>query len=998
MKLFKTRIDNDIKKFFNAILEKGTPLNNDFIELLTAISTKFNMDSAYIAFADKNKDTFSYPYFSTKNIKYNMGGKEFPINHNIIGTTLYTYGKDGLCVYNIETDCERKYILDYAFIRNEKYYCSIGMRCSDRHKWSDEECHALKKAGNLLKNVMVNTDGIIALTQYQKNQELKEKNEELLTMQNQIVSLLSCGIIAYTVPEHRLLIINDKAKRIFDCNDENLMGSFLEFLQMKILDEDKFIVKQMIENLRNSGDEVTYTFKSKNSQGYINVISAVTKLLKFDSGQKFILSSVLDITRLAELSEKLHAERKQYRDALVSNCEFSFKFDVTEGIINSEIYTRDNRHILNELGLTAPISYDKLVENWIAVQNPKFLNENMNKHLTVDLLIKHFEIGATNIETEYYDRNRDVFIRLLALLSKNEYNGHIEAIVIATDTTAAHKEEERRELELLHTKEELQKSIESERKKLSIIDAMNDIYYCNYYIDLINNTYEQIISVDYLEKYIPKNGNAKEAINKWLKIGVSEDFVKDVRKFTDLNTLRERMKNKSILNMELNSKKAGWARISFIAVDIDEYGMPIHTLLVSQYIDEEKENELATKQALKEAYEAANRANQAKSNFLSNMSHDIRTPMNAIIGMTAIAETYLNNPEKIAECLDKINVSSKHLLALINDVLDMSKIESGKIELNEESITLTELINSVVDICKPQAEIKKHTLTLDIKNIEHNQVMGDETRIQQIFTNLISNSIKYTPVGGKINVTISEKSVDRPNMGCYEFIFEDNGIGMEPEFLKHIFEPFARERKSYIGKIQGTGLGMAIAKNIVNMMNGDIEVESKKGKGSKFIVTIFLKFAKNENLLSSPKNYGNSSNTNSLVEFAKKKYSSKRALLVEDNALNSEIAGEILEMAGLKVEYASDGKEAVDRILSLEPHYYDIIFMDIQMPIMNGYEATRIIRNSDREDLKNIPILAMTANALAQDVQAALKSGMNQHISKPLDLNQLYNALEKWLT
>lgn len=997
MKLFKTRIDSDIKKFFNAILEKGTPLNNDFIELLTAIRIKFNVDSAYIAFADRTKDTFCYPYFSAKDAKYNMSGKEFPINHNLIGTLLYTYGKDGLCVYNIETDCERKYILDYAFIRSENYYCSIGIRCSYRNNWSDEECHALKKVGNLLKNVMINTDGIIALTQYQKNQEMKEKNEELLTMQNQIVSLLSCGIIAYTVPEHRLLIINDKAKRIFDCDDKDLMGSFLEFLQTKILDEDKFIVKQVIENLKNCGDEVAYTFKSKNSRGDINVISAVTKLLKFDNGQKFILSSVLDITRLAELRKKLNAERKQYRDALVNNCEFSFKFDVTEGIIHSEIYTRNNRNILNELGLTAPVSYNKLVENWIAIQKPKFLNENMNKHLTVDLLIKHFEIGVTNIETEYYDRNRDAFIRLLALLSKNEYNNHIEAIIIATDTTAAHKEEERRQLELLYTKKELQKSIESEQKKLAIIDAMNDIYYCNYYIDLINNTYEQIISVDYLEEYIPKSGNAKETIDMWLNFGVSEDFVKDVRKFTDLNTLRERMKNKSILNMELNSKKAGWARISFIAVDIDDYGMPLHTLLVSQYIDEEKKNELATKQALKEAYEAANRANQAKSNFLSNMSHDIRTPMNAIIGMTAIAETYLNNPEKIADCLDKIKISSKHLLALINDVLDMSKIESGKIELNEESIMLTELIDSVIDICKPQAEAKKHTLTLDIKNIEHNKVIGDETRIQQIFTNLISNSIKYTPVGGKINVTVSEKAVNRPHMGCYEFIFEDNGVGMEPEFLKHIFEPFVRERKSYIGKIQGTGLGMPIARNIVRMMNGDIEVESKNGKGSKFTVTIFLKFANDENILSNSQNHCNENNANSLVEFSKNDYSSKRALLVEDNALNSEIAGEILGMSGLKVEYASDGKEAVDRILSLEPHYYDIIFMDIQMPIMNGYEATRIIRNSDREDLKNIPIVAMTANALAQDVQAALKSGMNQHISKPLDLNQLYNALEKWL-
>lgn len=993
LKLFKTRIDDDIQNFFNVILEKGTPMFNDFFQLLTEIRIKFDVDAVYIVFADIHKDSFCYPYFSAKKPEYNMSNTEFNINHSLIGMSLDTYNKDSIRIYSLETPLGKENNLDYAFTYDKDYYCSVGMRCYFNHNWSDEECHALEKVGNLLKNVMINISEDINLTQYKKKQKIKEKSIDFFATRNQIVDLLSCGVIAYTVPEHRLLIINDKAKRIFDCDDKDLMGSFVKFLKENVLDEDKLIVREAVQNLRNQGDEVAYTFRAKKSDGSISVTRVITKLLKLDSGQMFILSSVLDISQLADLTEKLHLERKQYRDALVGNCEFSFKFDVTEGIIHSEVFTRKNRNILKELGISVPVSYDELVKRWIAAKEPKFLNENMNYHITTNLLIKHFESGTTNIETEYYDKSRDSFIRLLVLLSKNEYNNHIEAIVIATDTTADHKEVERKNLELLHTKEKLQKSIESEHKKLSIISAMNDIYYCNYYIDLINNTFEEIISVNYLKEYIPKRGNAKEAINLWLKRGVSKESVDEAKKFTDLDTLRERMTNKSILSIEFHSNMTGWARISLIAVDVDETLKPTHILLLAQHIDEKKKNELATKQALEEAYEVANRANQAKSNFLSNMSHDIRTPMNAIIGMTTIAQAHLNDIEKVSDCLSKITVSSKHLLALINDVLDMSKIESGKMKLNEEAFKLSELIDSVIDICKPQAEDKNHRFTVNIKNIDHQYLVGDEVRIQQIFTNLISNAVKYTPVGGKIDVTISEKPVNRPNIGCYEFIFEDNGIGMDSNFLEHIFEPFAQENQNY----KGTGLGMAIARNLVRMMNGDIEVESSKGKGSKFTVTVFLKFQKENYSSYNLQNNRSKAEVRTLKTFANKDYSDKRALLVEDNELNSEIAGEILGVTGISVEYASNGKEAVDKLISSEPDYYDIIFMDIQMPIMNGHEATRIIRTSGRKDLEDIPILAMTANALAQDVQATLKSGMNQHLAKPLDLDSLYKALEKWL-
>lgn len=558
-------------------------------------------------------------------------------------------------------------------------------------------------------------------------------------------------------------------------------------------------------------------------------------------------------------------------------------------------------------------------------------------------------------------------------------------------------EKEDLEEQLTHVREnlsdvnkELQAALRSEREKVAIISAMSNIYYCSYMLDFVSGKVTEISSVEYLREYFSVNASLDVFFDSWKNELLDEHFKEDMENFIDLATLSERMKDTQILNFDCISKKSGWIRVSFIAVCRNEEDDLLRVLWVAQHIDAEKQKELAQQKALKVAYDAANRANSAKTDFLAHMSHDIRTPMNAIIGMTAIASAHLDDKERVADCLNKITISSKHLLGLINEILDMSKIESGKVDLHDEEFSLPDLIDNLLVMVKPQIKAKNHHLTVSIQKIEHEMVIGDSQRIQQSFINLMSNAVKYTPAGGNINLTISEKPTNKPNLGCYEFIFEDNGIGMSKEFLSKLFDPFARANDSRVEKIEGTGLGMAITYNMVQMMNGSIKAESELNKGTKITVNIIMKLQENQQVVYEK-------NETSLNTIVCNDFQGKRALLVEDNELNAEIAGEILEMAGFEVEYAENGQKALDIMTTAEDGYYDIVFMDIQMPIMNGYDATIAIRALSRGYTKGVPIVAMTANAFAEDIQASKNAGMNEHIAKPLDFKQLVKILHKWL-
>ena len=386
-----------------------------------------------------------------------------------------------------------------------------------------------------------------------------------------------------------------------------------------------------------------------------------------------------------------------------------------------------------------------------------------------------------------------------------------------------------------------------------------------------------------------------------------------------------------------------------------------------------------------EALQIAENANKAKTDFLSNMSHDIRTPMNAIIGMTSLIRHDAGNKAKVIEYADKIDISSQHLLGIINDVLDMSKIEAGKTVFKYTDFSILDFITELNTIFHSQIDEKNQTLTIIKENIRHEWVNGDQVHLMQIFSNLVSNAVKYTQEGGKIQFLVEECETKSSVYAKYRFLVSDNGMGMSADFKDTIFDAFTRAESSMTNKIQGTGLGMAITKNLVEAMGGTIDVESELGQGSCFEVLIDLRIAEDR--------FVSSAEQAEKDEPAGNVLKGMRFLCAEDNELNAEILMELLKIEGAECTICENGKRVLEAFEQSAPGDYDMILMDVQMPVMNGYEATKAIRRSSHELAKTIPIIAMTANAFSEDIQHSLAAGMNAHVSKPIEMKVLEKTI-----
>ena len=386
-----------------------------------------------------------------------------------------------------------------------------------------------------------------------------------------------------------------------------------------------------------------------------------------------------------------------------------------------------------------------------------------------------------------------------------------------------------------------------------------------------------------------------------------------------------------------------------------------------------------------EALQTAENANKAKTDFLSNMSHDIRTPMNAIIGMTSLIRHAAGNKAKVIEYADKIDISSQHLLGIINDVLDMSKIEAGKTVFKYTDFSILDFITELNTIFHSQIDEKNQTLTIIKENIRHEWVNGDQVHLMQIFSNLVSNAVKYTQEGGKIQFLVEECETKSSVYAKYRFLVSDNGMGMSADFKDTIFDAFTRAESSMTNKIQGTGLGMAITKNLVEAMGGTIDVESELSQGSCFEVLIDLRIAEDR--------FVSSAEQAEKDEPAGNVLKGMRFLCAEDNELNAEILMELLKIEGAECTICENGKRVLEAFEQSAPGDYDMILMDVQMPVMNGYEATKAIRRSSHELAKTIPIIAMTANAFSEDIQHSLAAGMNAHVSKPVEMKVLEKTI-----
>ncbi|MDD5883256.1 MAG: response regulator [Firmicutes bacterium] len=798
-------------------------------------------------------------------------------------------------------------------------------------------------------------------------------------------------------------------------------------------------------------------------------------------------------------------------DALSQEYHSLFKIDAETGSIS--LYRTDgmgmDRGLLSNL--MKPGDYEKVLSGYIEAYVIPEDRERIREATRLQSLLQR--VPDVGLYKTGYRRNMDgriAFFEMNVVKTVNE-NGKITFVLGIRNVD----EETRRQLKQA-------RQMETQRE---IIDGLASEYYSVLLVNLWDDTVTAYRAEDedgraIAEHFRKNDGCWSKGICDYAQTWLPEAGRADFLEMLSLERLRRNGEDYSFTYEKRTEEGVMYlqARVAFVPDPQGGFAAVVGTRNVDDLIKKERQQEAA----LQEAFDAAEAANRAKTNFLSNMSHDIRTPMNGIIGMTAIAAAHIDDKERVQDSLQKINQASKHLLSLINEVLDMSKIESGKVDLVEEEFNLSDLIDNLLTMTSSQIEEHHHELSVNISGVTHEEVTGDSLRIQKVFTNLMGNAVKFTPDGGKIRLSISEKPTSQAKVGCYEFVFEDNGIGMSKDFLDRIFEPFARAEDGRVNRIQGTGLGMPISRNIVRMMGGDIKVESEPGVGSRFTVTMYLKLQDTadirydkfvdldvlvadddalslESCCSMLNDFGmkadgvssgteavkhivlhheqkrdyyaciidwkmpdmdgiattkairravgkevpiiiisaydwseieqearaaganafiskplfrsrlaktfnalvgeeeNKEQETPIADLESMNLAGHRALLVEDNELNAEIAAEILKMTGLSVEHAADGTEAVDKISGCEDGYYDIIFMDIQMPRMNGYDAARAIRAMNRNYCRQVPIVAMTANAFAEDVQAAKTVGMNEHIAKPLDWKILAKTLNRWL-
>ena len=509
------------------------------------------------------------------------------------------------------------------------------------------------------------------------------------------------------------------------------------------------------------------------------------------------------------------------------------------------------------------------------------------------------------------------------------------------------------------------------------------MYVSAYYVNL-NDCSQYVFSrADYVEEKYGKIDNYLVSITRYILECVHPDDREKMIEAVQPSYIRERLQTEDGFSTYMRDISGGvqkWYRFVVTkGVDSDHAGLAFTDITKKVEEDERRERELQQALAL------AKHTSQSKTDFLNNLSHEIRTPMNAIVNFTDLAASRIDDKEQAKDYLSKIRRSSDHLLSLINDVLDISRIESGKMTLCESDEDLGEILIGLRDLVRPGLEKKHQAFIADSVGIRDRLVVCDRLRLNQALLNILSNAIKYTPEGGSVSFFARQKDCSRLGCAAYEFVVEDTGVGMSPEFVQTIFEPFARDESALHSRIQGTGLGMAITKSIVDMMGGDIAVSSEPGKGTRITVSLVFKLSDNLSLFSEE--------ASSALETD---FSGRRILLVEDNDLNLEIAQVLLESCGFEIETARDGAEAVQKVSQAAEGDIDLILMDVQMPVMNGYEATRRIRALDGP-LAHIPIIAMTANAFSEDRRASLDAGMDEHLAKPINVDALKQVLSRFL-
>ena len=635
------------------------------------------------------------------------------------------------------------------------------------------------------------------------------------------------------------------------------------------------------------------------------------------------------------------------------------------GYTNAKNIVGDSMHVFNTFDEYAVEYADNFIPekdkaefiNWMSCNNmKKMLSSN-------DRITYHYHSVSKDGKDSYYEA-----AAIKSNVNSSEFNiflgfRNIDSIMF--------KEKE--------IQDKLENALSDAKLANEIISSIAKTYQYISRIDVDADYYEEIANRDVNTKRLKKSGRVSECSASMGAQAIADEYREEYLKFTDISTLKKRMKNEQTIDMEYRMKDGNWHKLRFIEKKRNKDGNVTHVLCVARSISDTKRRE----QTLMHQVAEAQRDADFKARFLSNMSHDIRTPINGIIGMLDLAENYPDDADMQKQCKEKIKESSKYLVSLVDDILAMSKLESGSIKEQEIAFDLSEILNRSNTIKQIEAAEKNIEFTVDWEHSElnHMYLYGNPVYLERMLNIASANAVKFTRPGGNIKVWCREKYADSENV-VYEFGCSDTGIGMSEDFVEHAFDMFSQEHQTSRTNYTGTGLGLAIARKLADRMNGTIELKSKKDVGTTVIMAIPFKIGQEDKIIAP-------------VQYEDVSIEGKRVLVVEDNELNMEIAVFMLEKNGLKIECATDGVEAVDKYAGNKSGYYDAIFMDIMMPNLNGWDATRKIRTMQREDSEKIPIIAMSANAFAEDIINSRISGMNEHLTKPLSEEKMIKVLKE---
>jgi signal transduction histidine kinase/CheY-like chemotaxis protein len=708
----------------------------------------------------------------------------------------------------------------------------------------------------------------------------------------------------------------------------------------------------------------------------VKVIMAHTYIDKIRAER---LEDEIEQREMVKREKKLTSNARQFQQAMISDAVAFYEFNVTKDIVHGmdvHVFVDEDIVLPDAVGVNQSYSFTELTNDW-AVTKVKSDKEAFCDFFNTQHLLQCYDNGEREPWYEYWTTDvldKVICVRQSFLLTKEEDTGDIVAFTVIKDITEQKNKEEEfyRQIEMIE----------------GLGEEFSSVYFGNMRKDEITPYRVSRLMTNLFGIKAHEVNCYHEVFDRYVNRCVYDEDREMMLKFCTRDNLCTQLRKQTVISLNYRALIDGeieYYQIKVVKVghseDVKEVVIGVRS--VNEQIREAMKQQAELENALKEA----EKANVAKSLFLSNMSHDIRTPMNAIIGFTTLAASSMDDKEQLKDYLDNILSSGTHLLNLINDVLDMSSIESGKIRLNKMTVNLVELIQYIQRVVKLQADEKNSHFSVEMADIRNEYIYCDRLRLSQVIINLLSNAIKYTDSGGDILFRTTQLSSSRPGFAAYEFMVQDNGIGISDEFKEHMFESFERERNSTISGIQGTGLGLAIVKSIVDKMNGTIKVVSRLGEGSTFTVNVSFEI--------SDENEGSSEREEDSKNLEEISIEGRRILLVDDNVLNRNIAKKLLNRSGIEVDEAVDGAAAVSQLEKSEEGFYSAVLMDIQMPVMNGYEATKRIRQLQRQDLTEIPIIAMTANAFDSDKQLAEESGMDEYIVKPFNIKIVVETLKR---